>query len=57
MRLTNFLPLLLALTLVSPTALAAPKGKKAGWSDERVEFVKAKIMGLKVTYDEKPAEE
>ena len=31
MRLTNSLPLLLALTLVSPTALAAPKGKKAGW--------------------------
>lgn len=30
------------------------EGKKAGWSDERVEFVKAKIMGLKVTYDEKP---
>ena len=33
------------------------EGKKAGWSDERVEFVKAKIMGLKVTYDEKPAED
>ena len=30
------------------------EGKKAGWSDERVEFVKSKIMGLKVTYDEKP---
>ncbi|MDE5898010.1 MAG: DUF3486 family protein, partial [Treponemataceae bacterium] len=27
------------------------EGKKAGWSDERVEFVKAKILGLKVTYD------
>ena len=33
------------------------EGKKAGWSDERVELVKAKIMGLKVTYDEKPAED
>lgn len=33
------------------------EGKKAGWSDERVEFVKAKIMGLKVTYDEKPADD
>ena len=32
------------------------EGKKAGWSDERVEFVKAKIMGLKVTYDEKTPE-
>lgn len=33
------------------------EGKKAGWSDERVEFVKAKIMGLKVTYDDKPVTE
>ena len=30
--------------------------KKAGWSDERVEFVKAKIMNLKVAYDEKTPE-
>ena len=35
----------------------ADEGKKAGWSDERIEFVKSKIMGLKVTYDEKPAED
>ena len=32
------------------------EGKKAGWSDERVEFVKAKIMNLKVAYDEKTPE-
>ena len=32
------------------------EGKKAGWSDERVELVKAKIMGLKVTYDDRPAD-
>ena len=32
------------------------EGKKAGWSDERVEFVKSKIMGLKVTYDDKTTE-
>lgn len=29
------------------------EGKKAGWSDERVALVKDKILGLKVTYDEK----
>ncbi len=33
------------------------EGKKAGWSEERVEFVKAKIMGLKVTYDDKQVAE
>ena len=33
------------------------EGKKAGWSDEKVALVKTKIMGLKVTYDEKPAED
>ncbi len=34
----------------------ADEGKKAGWSDERIEFVKSKIMGLKVTYDQKPSD-
>ena len=33
------------------------EGKKAGWSDERVEFVKAKILGLKVTYDDKGSDQ
>ncbi len=33
------------------------EGKKAGWSDERVKFVKAKILGLKVTYDDKGSDQ
>lgn len=33
------------------------EGKKAGWSDERVEIVKAKILGLKVTYDDKGSDQ
>ena len=33
------------------------EGKKAGWSDERVEFVKAKILVLKVTYDDKGSDQ
>lgn len=28
------------------------EGKKAGWSDESVKFVKEKILGLEVTYDD-----
>ena len=28
------------------------EGNKAGWSEDRVEFVKAKILGLKVTYED-----
>lgn len=28
------------------------EAKKAGWSDERIEFVRAKIMNLKVNYDD-----